>query len=121
MKVGISPAYSNNQSISYQAEDGFWKNIQSSKDLPDSFQRLTVKEAIPRGRVLVITDLEWRVLVPDGTTGLNYIVEAQMRDEDGFQSFPYLGLIPLSDVFDRLERENHPPSARDSTIGDSHR
>lgn len=32
-----------------------------------------------------------------------------------------LGFIPLSDVFDRLERENHPPSGMDSTIGDSHR
>ncbi|MGB5810273.1 MAG: threonine--tRNA ligase [Polyangiales bacterium] len=32
-----------------------------------------------------------------------------------------LGLTPLADVFDRLERENHPPSSMDTTIGDSHR
>ena len=32
-----------------------------------------------------------------------------------------LGFIPLSDVFDRLAHENHPPSATDSTRGDSHR
>ena len=32
-----------------------------------------------------------------------------------------LGFIPLSDVFGRLERENHPPSEMDSTRGDSHR
>jgi threonyl-tRNA synthetase len=32
-----------------------------------------------------------------------------------------LGFIPLSDVIDRLERENHPPSMQESTIGESHR
>jgi threonyl-tRNA synthetase len=32
-----------------------------------------------------------------------------------------LGFIPLSEVIERLARENHPPSAMDSTKGDSHR
>ncbi len=50
---------------------------------------------IPRAHTLVITDLEWRVVVPSDTTGLNYLVEAHLRDENGFQSFPYLGLIKL--------------------------
>jgi threonyl-tRNA synthetase len=38
------------------------------------------------------------------------------RDED-----KDLGFIPLSEVIDRLAEENRPPSARDSTRGDSHR
>jgi len=38
------------------------------------------------------------------------------RDED-----KDLGFIPLSEVIDRLVRENQPPSAVDSTRGDSHR
>ncbi|KPK54684.1 MAG: hypothetical protein AMJ63_02290, partial [Myxococcales bacterium SG8_38_1] len=32
-----------------------------------------------------------------------------------------LGFIPLSDVLERLERENHPPSEQESTRGVSHR
>lgn len=32
-----------------------------------------------------------------------------------------LGFVPLSDVFDRLERENRPPSSMETTTGDSHR
>jgi threonyl-tRNA synthetase len=32
-----------------------------------------------------------------------------------------LGFLELSEVIDRLARENQPPSATDSTIGDSHR
>ena len=31
-----------------------------------------------------------------------------------------LGFIPLSDVIERLERENHPPSEQESTRGESH-
>lgn len=50
---------------------------------------------IPRKRTLVITDLEWRVTVPSNSPGLNYIVEAQLQDKDGFVSPAYLGSIPL--------------------------
>ena len=32
-----------------------------------------------------------------------------------------LGFIPLAEVFERLERENHPPSEQESTRGESHR
>jgi len=32
-----------------------------------------------------------------------------------------LGFIPLSDLIERLERENHPPSQQEPTIGESHR
>ena len=32
-----------------------------------------------------------------------------------------LGFLPLSEVVERLARENHPPSAINSTRGDSHR
>jgi threonyl-tRNA synthetase len=38
------------------------------------------------------------------------------RDED-----KDLGFIPLSEVIERLAKENHPPSAMDSTKGESHR
>jgi threonyl-tRNA synthetase len=31
-----------------------------------------------------------------------------------------LGFLALSEIVDRLARENQPPSAVDSTIGDSH-
>ena len=32
-----------------------------------------------------------------------------------------LGFLPLSEVIERLERENHPPSIQESTRGESHR
>ena len=52
--------------------------------------------AIPSGRLLVITDIEWRVAVTgDGNEGESFIVEIQLSDASAFNTEVYLGIVPI--------------------------
>jgi hypothetical protein len=52
--------------------------------------------AIPRRHTLVITDLEWRAQVIDGSTAQHYLVELQLTGIQGPVTRPYTGLVELS-------------------------
>ncbi len=51
--------------------------------------------SIPRKRVLVLTDFEWRDTVQSGGIGENYIVEVHLVDSTGLQSVPYHAFIRI--------------------------
>jgi threonyl-tRNA synthetase len=82
--------------------------LRASADL--SGEKLGAK--IRQGRLMRIPYLG--VIGQQEVEGQGLALRSRDEDKD-------LGFIPLSEVIERLARESHPPSAMDSTRGESHR